>query len=72
MVSYIIRRLFYGIVLMAGVVVLNFFLIRLAIPVAVSVAGCSSASDFGTLRVGIDAPPREYRDDGRTGGARGK
>ncbi len=30
MTAYIIRRIFYGILLMAGVVVLNFFLIRLA------------------------------------------
>lgn len=30
MASYIVRRILYGIVLMAGVVVLNFFLIRLA------------------------------------------
>ena len=30
MASYIVRRIFYGVVLMAGVVVLNFFLIRLA------------------------------------------
>jgi len=30
MFSYILRRLIYGIILMAGVVVLNFFLIRMA------------------------------------------
>ena len=30
MAGYIVRRILYGILLMAGVVVLNFFLIRLA------------------------------------------
>lgn len=62
MASYIVRRILYGIVLMAGVVVLNFFLIRLAPgdPADVIAGGMGGATEeiMASIRAtyGLDKP----------------
>lgn len=62
MASYIIRRILYGIVLMAGVVVLNFFLIRMApgdpAEVIAGEMGGATAEMLASIRAtyGLDQP----------------
>ena len=62
MASYIIRRILYGIVLMAGVVVLNFFLIRMApgdpAEVIAGEMGGATAEMMASIRAtyGLDQP----------------
>jgi len=62
MLSYIVRRILYGILLMAGVVVLNFFLIRLApgdpADVIAGEMGGATAEMMASIRAtyGLDKP----------------
>ena len=62
MISYIIRRIIYGFILMAGVVILNFFLIRLApgdpAEVIAGDMGGATAEVLASIRAdyGLDQP----------------